>query len=130
VSHATDTAVAAGHGERGSHAEASDDSLRDVRHRDDREREADECDAALDRGVVQDVLEVERKQEELRERDRADDRHAAFAAVSVRSGRSAAAAAATASAARSRGTRDQAAEPRRGERRSSAPAVVVARVVA
>ena len=42
---------------------------------DDGEGEAGEGEAALDRRVVQDVLQVERQQEELRERDRADDRH-------------------------------------------------------
>ena len=38
-------------------------------------READERDAGLHRRVVKDILEVERQEEELRERDCADDRH-------------------------------------------------------
>ena len=38
-------------------------------------REAGEGDAALHRAVAEDVLEVQREQEELGERDRADDRH-------------------------------------------------------
>src|SRR5436190_388315 len=41
----------------------------------DGQREGEEGDAALDGRVVQDVLEVQRQQEELRESDAADDRH-------------------------------------------------------
>ena len=76
VSHATETAEASSPAVSvAPHADAADDHLRDVRGDDDREREADERDAALDRRVVQDVLQVQRQQEELGERDRADDRH-------------------------------------------------------
>ena len=62
-------------GQRRPDADAADDDLREVRDDDDGQREADEGHAALDGGVVEDVLQVQREQEELRERDRADDRH-------------------------------------------------------
>ena len=57
---------------------------------------ADEGDAALHGRVVEDVLEVEREHEELREGDRADDRHRDVrGGEGARGGRSAAAAAVT-----------------------------------
>ena len=49
--------------------------LGEVRDDDDRAREGDEGDAALHGAVAEDVLQVQREQEELGERDGADDRH-------------------------------------------------------
>ena len=63
--------------ERRPNAHAADDDLRDVGRDHDGQREPGERDAALHRRVVEDVLQVERQDEELRERHRTDDRHRA-----------------------------------------------------
>ena len=53
----------------------ADHRLREVRGDDDRQGEGDERDAALHGRVVEDVLDVEREDEELREGDGTDQRH-------------------------------------------------------
>ena len=61
--------------QRRAHADSSYDDLCDVRDDDHGAGEADERSAALHRGVVQHVLQVERQEEELRERNGTHDRH-------------------------------------------------------
>ena len=61
--------------ERRPDADPRDHRLREVRGDDDRQGEGDERDAALHGRVVEDVLHVEREDEELRERDGSDERH-------------------------------------------------------
>ena len=55
------------HGQDASHAEAGHESLGDGREHDDRQRQRDVGDTGLERRIVQDLLHVQRQQEELRE---------------------------------------------------------------